>query len=61
MSKTKKAEQLVLKKLKRSRKPAQVNELVTKHRGKLPITFALWNLRSRGEIKRVKRGYYQTV
>jgi hypothetical protein len=56
MSKTKKAEQILLKAI--GRKRTRINKVVRKHK-KLPMTFGIWNLISAGRIKRVGRGLYQ--
>ena len=56
VSKTKKAEQKILKAL-RKRGVVKLRKLMSKYPD-LPITFGLWNLRTRGEIKRRARGEY---
>lgn len=56
VSKTKKAEQKILKAL-RKRGVVKLRKLTHKYPS-LPITFGLWNLRTRGEIKRRARGEY---
>ena len=55
-SKTRRAEQKILKAL-RKHGVVKLRKLTAKY-PELPITFGLWNLRTRGEIKRRARGEY---
>jgi hypothetical protein len=55
-SKTRQAEEKILKAL-RKHGIIKLRKLTSKHPD-LPITFGLWNLRTRGEIKRKARGEY---
>ena len=61
MSKTKKAEKIIqkwIKKHARRRESFRLNDIVRKHRRKLPMTFAIWNLVSASELRRTVRGHY---
>ena len=59
MSKTAKAQKIILRTIGRTRSPVRLNKLVRKYRGKLPMTFAIWNLVSAGELRRTRqRGMY---
>lgn len=59
MSKTSKAEKTILRAIRNKRGKFRLNEIVAKHRGKLPMTFAIWNLCSRGDLVRTgQRGVF---
>jgi hypothetical protein len=59
MSKTRKAEKIIMRFARKQRGPFRLNQITRKYRGKLPMTFARWNLRQRGELVRVKpRGFF---
>jgi hypothetical protein len=59
ISKTKRAEKLIMKFAKKQREPFRLNLLFSRYRAKLPMTFAAWNLRQSGDLKRTKqRGFY---
>ena len=56
ISKTRQAEEKILKAL-RKRGVVKLRKLTHRY-PHLPVTFALWNLRTRGAIKRARRGEY---
>lgn len=58
MSKTKKAEKKILKFVGRKRTNIRLTKVIRKNPD-LPMTFAIWNLVNKGELKRTRqRGIY---
>jgi hypothetical protein len=57
LSRTYKTEQAILLRLRRSERPLNLSrDIKPMFRKGAPVTFALWNLRKRGDIKRIGRG-----
>jgi hypothetical protein len=58
VSKTKQAEEIILRLINRRHRPVNLSaDIKPLFKGRdLPITFAIWNLVRRGDIKRIGRG-----